>query len=259
MSDSGKDQSFKTASWGPAKSGGTGNAGAGNGFKSLYSEQGKEDAGDGFVVSFVGKETAQRLSAAQARKKPAPAAAAAPEAPPPEELEEIRRRAHDEGFSQGHEAGMAEGRRQSRETIERMADIVAQIESAWRDLIQAHEARIIDLVTRAVEKVVYGQAATDQEMVKRTIIEALRVVPEPVNVQISVNPKDYDYIETVKADFFTRIPALKDVSVTPDPAIHPGGCNIRTKFGEVDATLESRLDAIRECLLKANGTKVVSK
>jgi flagellar assembly protein FliH len=92
-------------------------------------------------------------------------------------------------------------------------------------------------------------------MVKRAIIEALRVVPEPVNVQISVSPKDYEFIETVKADFFSQIEALKDVSVTPDPAIHQGGCNVRTRFGEVDATLESRLEAIRECLLKSCGRK----
>jgi flagellar assembly protein FliH len=110
-----------------------------------------------------------------------------------------------------------------------------------------------------VEKVVYGQAAIEQEMVKRAIIEALRVVPEPVHVQISVNPKDYEYIETVKEDFFSSIQALKDVTVTPDPAIHQGGCNVRTKFGEVDATIESRLEAIRECLLTANGKKAVPK
>jgi vacuolar-type H+-ATPase subunit E/Vma4 len=90
------------------------------------------------------------------------------------------------------------------------------------------------------------------------IIEALRVVPEPVHVQIAVSPKDYEYIETVKEDFFSSVQALKDVSVTPDPAIHPGGCHVRTKFGEVDATLESRLEAIRECLLTACGKKAES-
>lgn len=256
MSDSGKHPSFKSTSWNPAQVDGNTGGGADEGFKSLYVQQEKASASDGFVASYVGKETARRLSATQARKTPD---SPSPEAPSSEELETIRQRAHDEGFSEGRRAGMEEGRRQSLEMLGRMADIVAQVESAWGDLIQAHESRIIDLVTRAVEKVVYGQAATDQEMVKRAIVEALQVVPEPVNVQISVNPKDYDYIETVKADFFTRIQALKDVSVTPDPAIHPGGCNIRTQFGEVDATLESRLEAIRECLLKASGAKAVSR
>lgn len=255
MSDSEKEQAFKAVSWGGAKAGRREAAVEDENFKSLYSQSSKEDTGEGFVPSFVSKETVQRLSANQAGKAPAPAQ----EASPREELEAVRRAAYDEGFAQGTQAGMEEGRRQSQEIIDRMADIADRIETAWGELIAAHESRIIELVIRSVEKVVYGQAATDQEMVKRAIIEAFQVVPEPVNVQISVNPKDYDYIETVKADFFTRIQALKDVSVTPDPAIHPGGCNIRTKYGEVDATLESRLEAIRECLLKANGTKAVPK
>jgi flagellar assembly protein FliH len=204
------------------------------------------------VASFVSKEKARAIASSQ--KKPQ----SNRDAIPPEEIEAVKQQAYDEGFAQGQAAGLEEGRKQSREIVERLEAIAAQMETAWTNLIETHEAQIIELVARAVEKVVYGQASIDQDMVKRAIIEALQVVPEPVNVQISVSPKDYEFIETVKEDFFSQIQALKDVSVTPDPAIHQGGCNVRTRFGEVDATIESRLEAIRECLLKANGKKAVS-
>jgi flagellar assembly protein FliH len=205
------------------------------------------------VASFVSEEKARAIANSKRGTSGSKGAMA------PEALEAVRQEAHDEGFAQGQAAGLEEGRKQSREIVERMAAIAAQMETAWENLIEAHESRIIDLVARAVEKVVYGQAAIDQDMVKRAILEALQVVPEPVNVQIAVSPKDYEFIETVKEDFFSQIKALKDVSVTPDPAIHQGGCNVRTKFGEVDATIESRLEAIRECLLKAGGKKAVLK
>jgi flagellar assembly protein FliH len=252
LSNSTDKNSFSASSWhsGDGKDKTGASTPAAEGFKTLYSS--KEQAGqDEFVASFISREKAEAL----AKKKPG--ILSDPEKSV--ELDEVRRRAHEEAFAKGEAAGFEEGRRQAGEMIERLTQIMAQIESAWTNLIETHESRLVELLSRAVEKVVYGQAAIDQEMVKRAIIEALRVVPEPVHVQISVNPRDYEYIETVKEDFFTSIQALKDVSVAPDPAIHQGGCHVRTKFGEVDATLESRLEAIRECLLSAGGKSVDSR
>lgn len=248
MSDFTKHQSVTAPSW--AKTAGSG-AGLNddNGFKSLYSGGETKGKSDTFVATFVSEEKARAI--ANTKKEPQDH----PETLPPEEVEAVKKQAYDEAFAQGQAAGLEEGRKQAREIVGQMEAIAAHMETAWANLIETHEASIIELVARAVGKVVYGQAATDQDMVKRAIIEALRVVPEPVNVQISVSPKDYEFIETVKADFFSQIEALKDVSVTPDPSIHQGGCNVRTRFGEVDATIETRLEAIRECLLKPCGKK----
>lgn len=254
MSDSGKNKSFSTSAWGAGRPADSGNNKDDapkdeDGFKSLYSAGSEKKVGqEEFIASFISEEKARAI----AKSKPQPA----PEAENKEDLETVKQQAFDDAFSKGQAAGLEEGRKQSLEIIERLEGIALQVETAWASLIETHESRIIELVAMAVEKVVYGQAAVDRDMVKRAIIEALRVVPEPVNVQIAVNPKDYEYIDTIKEDFFSHIKALKDVSVTPDPAIHQGGCNVRTRFGEVDATLESRMEAIRECLLKANGKKL---
>jgi len=253
LSDSTTNRSFTASNWAGADSSGdgskSGGARNGGGFKTLYSSGEKKEAPGEFVASFISREKAEAIAKNKVKSSP--------NTEKQEDSEADRRQAYDEAFAKGEAAGLEEGRKQSREIIERLEGIATQVETAWTNLIETHESRIIELITCVVEKVVYGQAALDQDMVKRAIIEALRVVPEPVNVQISVNPKDYEYIDTVKEDFFSHVKALKDVSVTPDPAIHQGGCNVRTRFGEVDATLESRLEAIRECLLKANGKKMV--
>lgn len=251
MSDQKSRRPFEAAAWGAAGTAGSGaafgEAGKNGGFRALYSDPKKKESPETFVASFVSEEKARALA-----KSKEPVNVARPER---EVLEEVKRRAWEEAFARGESAGLEEGRGKSREIIDRLQNILTDVEAAWTNLIKANEKRIIELVCRITEKVVYGQAALDQEMVKRAIIEALRVIPEPVNVQITVNPKDYEYIETIKEDFFSHIKGLKDVSVTPDSAIHPGGCTVRTRSGEVDATLESRLEAVRECLLQACGRK----
>lgn len=257
MSDSMKKRAFAATPWNAGGAAGAGDLGEpvknGERFRTLYSGGKKKGGQDGFVASFISEEKARAIANAKNRAHASSVAAA------PEDPEAVKQRAYNDAFARGEAAGLEEGRRQAREIVERLEGIAGQIETAWTNMVETHESRIIELVARAVEKVVYGQAEIEQDMVRRAIIEALRIVPEPVNVRIAVNPKDYEYIDTVKEDFFSHIKPLKDVSVTPDPAIHQGGCNIRTRFGEVDATLESRLEAIRECLLKANGKKSVPK
>ena len=221
---------------------------ASGGFRVLVDSQEGQAPTEGFVASFGNQEAAptpqsQGTFSGGRRRPPSP--------------QEIQQQAYDEGFAKGQQDGLAEGQAKASSMVERIEGILADTQSAWSNLIAAYEMQIIDLICKAAEKVVYAQVKLDQEAVKRAILKAFDVVPEPVNVQINVSPADYEYIETIKEDFFSTIKGLKDVSVSPDPAICQGGCNVRTQSGEVDATLETRLEAVRKCILSANGIKKI--
>ena len=51
---------------------------------------------------------------------------------------------------------------------------------------------------------------------------------------------------------FEQIKHLKHVTIISDPSMQPGGCHIVTQAGEVDASLESRLNAIRKSIIEAS-------
>lgn len=220
---------------------------ASGGFKVLVDPKEGPTTTEGFVSSFGSQDKAMPVPKNKGafsggrRRPPSP--------------QEIQRQAYEEGFAKGEQDGLVEGQAKARSMVERLEGILSDTESAWSNMIAAYETQIIELVCKAAEKVVYAQVQLDQEVVKRTLLKAFDVVPEPVNVQINISPADYEYIETIKEDFFSTIKGLKDVSVSPDPAICQGGCNVRTQSGEVDATLETRLEAVKKCLMSANGIK----
>jgi len=221
---------------------------AGDGsFKVLYEKTDSSAKDAGFVASFVSQEKAREMAGAQTRgrsgKSRRPTA------------EETSKQAYEEGFTKGEQAGMEAGRNRAQEMITRLQGILSEVDTAWKNIIESHEQKIIDLVCRAAEQVVYGSVSVEQDVVRRAILKAFEVIPEPVNVHINVNPKDYEFIETIKDDFFSQINGLKDVSVIPDPGIREGGCSVQSQSGEVDATLEARLEAIRRSLISANGNK----
>ncbi|HSM74520.1 MAG TPA: FliH/SctL family protein, partial [Desulfobacterales bacterium] len=120
----------------------------------------------------------------------------------------------------------------------------------WPALCRTYERQIVALVGRVAEKVVYGQVALDREVVRRTILKAFEQIPEPLTVALEVNPEDYEYLEALKKPLMAEISGLKQLSLQADPTVGRGGCRIETRAGTIDATLEARLEAVRQCLLE---------
>lgn len=171
---------------------------------------------------------------------------------PPPDYEAIRREAYDEGYANGEKEGYEAGVAAASEKTERLETLISEIETFWRDLIHSGEEQIIDLVARVSEKVVYGSVSVDNEIITRAIMDVFEKIPDPVEATITVNPLDYDYIEVVKDDFFECIKGLKQVRIVSDQLIAPGGCRIETKAGEVDTSIEERLEAVKRSIISAS-------
>lgn len=163
----------------------------------------------------------------------------------------IEKKAYDEAFAQGEKAGVAAGEQSVQTQLSALKNMLDQVENTWSTIVRTYETQIVNLVLRAVDKVVYGIVQTDHGVIKRSVLAALGTVPEPVEITLNVSAKDYEYIEAIKEDFFREIEALKYVSVIADPAIKQGGCRIETKMGELNSTIESRLEAIKQSIIDA--------
>lgn len=169
--------------------------------------------------------------------------------------EAIRDSAYQEGFSEGEKAGFEAGERNAGKMVERIQSLLHEMEAGWDRLVSNYEEKILQLVFRVSERVACGSAAVDPEAAKRVILDAFRTIPEPVEVTIDVHPEDAEYIERVKEAFFDANKGLKTISLVPDPSVGRGGCRLKTRFGEVDATLETRLDAVRQTVMNAYRSK----
>ena len=87
-----------------------------------------------------------------------------------------------------------------------------------------------------------------ESVIKNAIFEALEAAVEKSKVVFNVNPDDYDYVEKLRPELFKQNKGLKSIVVTSDPAVSRGGCYLETPYGNIDATIESKLDKIYQCL-----------
>jgi flagellar biosynthesis/type III secretory pathway protein FliH len=166
-------------------------------------------------------------------------------------MEQIQKEAYEKGFSHGKKEGYEAGILEARQIVENLTRIMVSIEDLWQRMVVKYENDIIELVKRISEKVIYGNAQIDNEIVKRAILKSFELIPEPTEATINVSVEDYDFIESAKEDLFEKIKSLKKVSIVSDPSLARGGCRIETKTGEVDSDIQSRLNAISKSIIEA--------
>ena len=139
----------------------------------------------------------------------------------------------------GYRAGLTEGKinisQQMMDTVNRTVDYLASVEE-----------KVIDIVMTALRKII-GEM-DDRELIRKVVSNALSVVRDQKEVTLRVSPKE---VETVKKDLNTIIadfPAIGFIDVVGDQRMNPGGCILETEIGDVDASVDVQLEAIKRSL-----------
>lgn len=158
---------------------------------------------------------------------------------------------YDAGFQKGEEDGKVIGDARSLEIINSLEDILHKAENSWQNSIKLHEAKILSMICKIAEKVVFAKVELEEGIVKNSILNALEAMPEPEEIILNISPDDYDYVEMVKDDFFTSIKSLKSISVVSNPSIQRGGCKIESSKGNVETDIKTRLEQVFTSIMGA--------
>lgn len=186
---------------------------------------------------------------------------------PEAELKEQLRLGYEAGFKRGYEEGLLLGRKEGfeegfkegkreaekrgeeerflwqkkfeedkRGELAKIHDFLVRAEEELKKVILNMDQEIVKIVTKVVEKMLLREVSQDQELLLRLIREALNYIAEGTEINIRVNPKDIEVLESYREIF----PSTYRVRLLPDETISPGGLFIETKLGVIDATFEKR-------------------
>ncbi len=169
---------------------------------------------------------------------------------------EGRESGHAQGLAQGETQGIAQGEEKARDAaqagLDALTDALGQMEHLTNDLVDRQGEQLLELVFQVAEKALQARVETQEEGVRNTILDALKSLVRPQEIQLNVNPEDYDYIEMVKDSFFESVSSLEHISVQSDPLVARGGCRIDTATASVATDPQSKLEEIRRAFLKAD-------
>lgn len=243
-------------------------AGAGGGEQGGAAASGS--AGGGFTsASFPAASTGEDADSEQGGANPAPATEEPAEPPPPDErelarreAEEILRAAREEADRLKEEAqkrGLAAGERQARQEAQKeYGQRIANLDQALKTLagqrgaiIERYRRELLTLVTTISERLVSHEVATNPAVIESCFRRAMEFVVENSLVKAHLNPDDFHSLKEAGLADPSLFGGKNRVQLIEDPAISPGGCLLKSDFGEIDATLENCRDKLYQAVDQA--------
>lgn len=170
------------------------------------------------------------------------------------ELEELAEKAHREGLEQGrkegfefgHREGLESGRQEVLSRIEQFDQLLQGLSEPFEELDQQVEQEVVSLVVAMTRQLVRREVKTDPAQIVGVVREALNILPVNARrIRVLLHPEDAELVRNA----YTLGESDQKWQVIEDPVIQRGGCRVFTENSQIDATLESRLNALIAPLL----------
>lgn len=141
--------------------------------------------------------------------------------------------------------GRAEGREEGLATVTELLcrarrDVARRSEEAENDLLR--------LSVRIAEKLLGRELAADPSAIADVVRTALRGARSRRELVVRVHPGDAAQVAAARPRLAEALVRHGELSIQADPAVSPGGCQIDTEAGTIDARLEVQLAAIERAL-----------
>lgn len=166
----------------------------------------------------------------------------------------------EEGKREGLEKGHAEGRTAALKEYQARLDA---LNKSWTRALESFQAERRQLWSDAHNDVVRLSLTIAERIIKRALDldpsiaasqaqAALALLAARASVKLLVNPEDQELIKAAIPGILSSLGASHDIELVPDASVARGGCMLRTPVGgEIDATLSTQIDRIRDVLLPA--------
>lgn len=162
--------------------------------------------------------------------------------------EQVQRQAQEIGFQQGYEQGIQQGglaaQQQVYQQLVESRDIFIQAIKQRHRMMASAEPEMARLATKLAEKLVGQELAQNPEAIVGIVKLALAGIGDREQVSIRVNPVDYDKVIEHRSNFERMIEGLKKFDIVADASIDEGGTSIETNLGNIDARLNTRVNAL---------------
>lgn len=157
------------------------------------------------------------------------------------QLEEIQKQAHQEGFQHGLKDGREAGLQELKKYTQMLQIQLQGLDAPFQQLDESVEQQLAELAMLVARQLVRRELKTEPEQVISAVREALAQLPVAArNVQLAVHPEDAALIREALSIGEEHQP----FKLIDDPVQTRGGCKIVTDNSQIDASVESRLNAV---------------
>lgn len=133
------------------------------------------------------------------------------------------------------------------EVVKALEQLNSSINQQMTDVFKALEKHMVMLAAEAAIRLTSGIPVT-ADMVEAYVREAVAPIENDSEVTIVLNPEDHALLEQHKSSLLNRAGAHPVFKFRCDEKIGRGGCVLETKFGELDARRETKIELLRKAV-----------
>jgi flagellar assembly protein FliH len=164
------------------------------------------------------------------------------------EADRVREEARAAGHAEGLAAGRAEALAEAAPSLSAAVEVLAAVRALEADLADRVEHQAAELALQVAERVVAGTIAMSPERLLDVVRGALRTIIERERVTLLVHPEDLDLMRDGVAEVTGSLGGIEHIDVQEERRVARGGAILRTRVGEVDARIETKLERVRSAV-----------
>ncbi|WP_017727310.1 flagellar assembly protein FliH [Halalkalibacterium ligniniphilum] len=167
-----------------------------------------------------------------------------------QEIENARKAAEEQGYQAGFSEGQIAGEASYSEQISEAKILVDLAKKDYLETIEEAEPVIIELAAALCQRIIETKLLEDEQLWDRLVKQVIQEVREHDQVNVFVHPKWYERTLQQKIELSGIIGHQEMLYVYPDATLPENGCTVETKFGRIDASLDSQLSELKQQLLE---------
>lgn len=156
----------------------------------------------------------------------------------------------EEAFAKGFELGRSEGQQLAlQETNIRIDselvafnELLTNAQVQYAALAKMNESRLLELIFKISHRLAAKELEINADALLEVVRQSISSISAQDGVVLEIHPDRITFFEEIQLKANREFDFLKNIKIEPNPQINPGGCLIRTQFGQIDAQVETRVD-----------------
>lgn len=158
---------------------------------------------------------------------------------------------HQQRYEEGFQAGVAAKEAETREAVERMSQLHDAIEAQRAQILREADQLVVDLAVALARRVTGVQVTLDTKILLRAMRAALEELGGQGELVFKVHPEDLNIARKFAQRWTEKVGRDTALRVRPGDEVDRGGCLLEGEEANLDARLETQLEALQLALRDA--------
>ncbi len=162
--------------------------------------------------------------------------------PSAKQLEQLQKKAYEEGFQSGYQDGKSEAEAEVLQLKDRICQTVTSVNQSLSIIDHEVENQLIRLIVKLIAQLLRKEYLTDPGLLQLVVHEVISELLMPgLKIQVYLNPEDALFFRETLASA-----ELKNIEIVDQPKLQRGDCKFVTQTTDIDGTIETRIKNIMD-------------